>query len=118
MKGFPGVYASTGGFTATICYENNKYHLGIYKTPERAHIVVKLTKHWLKTGFKVNELPRLWKPKIAEIPKYLPLENYKIQEVIRTKGEKQLSPDDLVNLVTELQSLRIFKYGKAKALRF
>lgn len=118
MKGFPGVYATWGQFGSGITVNNKRYYLGTYETPQRAAIKVKLFKHWLKLGFAIDQLPRLYEPEIVQGPRYEPLENYKIQQVINSKGEKQLSPDDMINLVTELQSLRIFKYGETKALRF
>lgn len=118
MKGFPGVYATDGGYGAGITTGDKRYYLGTYKKPERAAIKVKLFKHWLKMGFRIDELPRLYAPEVVDGPRYEPIENYKLRMVIESKGTKQLKPDDMVNIITELQSLRIFKYGKAKALRF
>lgn len=120
MKGFPGVYATDGGYGAGVTVNNKRYYLGTYKKPERAAIKVKLFKHWLKMGFSIDQLPRLYKPEVvvADLPRYEPIENYKLRMVIESKGEKQLKPDDMVNITTELQSLRIFKYGKSKALGF
>ena len=120
MKGFPGVYVSPYGFTAGLTVDDKRYYLGVYKKAERALIKVKLFKYWLKLGFKIDELPRLYTPEVvvADRPQYEPITNYKLRMVIESKGEKQLTPDDMVNIATELQSLRIFKYGEAKALRF
>jgi hypothetical protein len=120
MKGFTGVYATDGGYGTGVSVNNKRYYLGTYKKPERAAIKVKLFRHWLKLGFTIDQLPRLYEPEVvvADHPKYEPIENYKLRMVIKSKGEKQLTPDDMVNIATELQSLRIFKYGKAKALGF
>ena len=120
MKGFPGVYATDGGYSAGVTVNSKHHYLGTYKKPERAAIKVKLFKYWLKMGFKIDELPWLYAPEVvvADRPKYEPIENYKLRMVIESNGEKQLTPDDMVNIATELQSLRIFKYGKAKALGF
>lgn len=116
MKGFIGVHASPGGFTASNHHNGEKYHLGVFNTPERAHVVVKLFKHWLQSGFTPGQIPRLWTPDAAPEPCYEPLANYKINGVV--KGTVTLTPDDIKNLVTELQSLRVSKYGPAKAARF
>lgn len=118
MKGFPGVYYSTNGFSAGVHVNEKKYYLGVYKTPERAFIQVRLFKYWLNKGFKVNEIPRSCETPVAPEPNYKPVENYKISMIIKNNGEYNLDTGDLLNLARELQSLRIFKYGRTKALRF
>lgn len=74
MKGFPGVYYSTTGFSAAIHVNEKKYHLGVFKTPERASISIRLFKYWLRKGFKPDEIPRSCVTPINREPDYKPVE--------------------------------------------
>lgn len=118
MKGFPGVYYSTTGFSAGVHVNQKKCHLGVFKTPERASVSVRLFKYWLRKGFKHDEIPRSCVTPMNHEPDYKPVENYKISMIIKNNGEYKLDTVDLLNLARELQSLRVYKYGRTKALRF
>lgn len=117
MKGFPGVYVCDGQYTATCHYDGNKYHLGVYDSPEKASLKIKLFKLWLNRGYTLDQIPRLWNPLLI---KYKPVRRVPyelLQRIIITKGNIQITNEDLADIASELQTLRVSKYGSAKSLK-
>lgn len=112
-----GTYKHGDKFAANPHHRGKYFYLGLHDTRKRASLAVRLFNHWVSMGYKPIDIPRDWRPGEASVViERVP--TAKLNNIIRTTGTCEVKHKDLVNMASELLSLRLQHYGASRTEKF